>query len=635
MLQSIRENVSGWVAGVIISLLTIPFALWGINNYFVSSVEDYVAKVNDYEISTSEFQERLRQYQQRMQAMFGDSLDASYFQQPLIKRQLLDSLIQERLLIDEATSQGFAVDSKTLAETIAGFEAFQIDGQFNPEVYRSLLKQRLMSPQQFEQDIAEQILMSQVPQLLTSTAVLGEAELNVLASLRFQKRSWNYLLLDEMAIADKPEVSDEEIKSYYEENSERYMTEEKIRIAYIEINEEDFLDDVEVDEAVISERYEAQKQRFITPARRKVSHILIELAEDASDEEMQAADKRMQEVIGKLESGSSFSELAREYSEDPGSSESGGDLGWVDKGMMVPEFEQAMLALNEVGQVSEVVRSPFGLHLIRLNAYEPETGLELSEARPELEAEYRKEQAERRYLDAADKAVDLSYEFSENLKITAEELGLQVQESDWFTRTNGDGIAALDNIRDTAWSDAIMYEAVNSDPVEIGKNHTVILRLLDRQDPELKPLEAVRETISVSIYSEKLGNMLTDLYGKMKQTVQEGKTMSELATEFDLGLMEEKEIARTGSDAANPQLKQHVFATAVNQDAPKCVELSTQSYACFRLTAVNNGSLSALSDEEKEQLANELKRRSGNAELNALLASLKSKAEIKIQEDRL
>lgn len=634
MLQVIRDKVTGWIAGVIIGLLTIPFALWGVNNYFTAQVDNYIAKVNDDEISPGEFQNRFRQYQERMNSMFGGSLGAEYFDQPLIKRQFLQSLIQEKLLTQLVQSENLQISASELSTTIAGFESFQVDGKFNPEVYRSLLRQRMMSAQEFEQDIARQILLSKIPQSLSQSAFLTDAELAQSIALEQQKRSFDYAILDASALTDDIQFEENEIQAYYTQHQEDFMIPEKVVVEYLELKASDYLSEVEIDEALILERFESQKTRFVIPERRKVSHILVEVAADASEETKSAAQDKIKMLQDKLAEGESFADLARSYSEDPGSKDIGGDLGWVETGVMVAEFEAGMNLLTQAGDISEPVESPFGIHLIRLDEYEPEQGKSFEDAKPELVLDYQEEQAEKSYLDLADQLVEQAFEDPNSLEPAAEAIGLSLRKSEAFAETGGTGLFANPEVIKTAFSSVVKNESQNSDPIDLADNHMMVLRVDEVLPSEPQALDEVRDMIVNQLKFNRAKEKLAEAVTSVETALSTGENLQAALDANGYTLETLEDMART-TPGQVPGLQEKIFQVSAQEFDPACEELSEGRILCYQLTKVVDGEAAQLAMEEKQQIENRLNQAYSNAELTALIKDLETKADIIIEEDRL
>jgi len=363
MLQAIRDRVTGIVAIFVLGLLAVPFLFFGLDSYMRGVPQDAVATVGDAEISASEFQTSFAQYRQRLRQQMGDRYNEVETNQPTVRREHLETMIDELLLREYAEDLGLRVSDRAIAELIRGIEAFQIEGQFNPDVYRQALRAAGESPASFERNVREDFQTRLVPQALSESSIVTETEVDRLIALQRQTRQVSLVDIAAEPFVESVDVSDEDIQQYYDENLERFTTEERVRLAYVSLEPDRLIEDVSLTEEELRQRYEAARQRYLTPEARRASHILI-TAESAEDG--QSAQALAEQLAERIEAGESFEEIAEAYSDDPVSAESGGDLGWIEPEDMVDPFEDALYALDEPGAVSAPVETQFGWHLIRL-----------------------------------------------------------------------------------------------------------------------------------------------------------------------------------------------------------------------------------------------------------------------------
>lgn len=636
MLQAIREKTAGWIAGFVVALLAIPFALWGINNYFVAQVETWVAKVNDQEISQADFQQRLSNYRRRMRAMMGESFDPAMFEEPEFKRQFLDDMIRQRVLLQAVRDAGYTVPPQRVASEIAGYEAFQVDGSFSGERYRQTLQRIGMTPRQFEQQVREDLLSQQLVSALRESQLVTDRLLNDMIRLQNQTRSFQYFVLPTDDYLDQVNVSDEEVREYYESHPEEFMTPEKVRIRHLELDARDLADEVSVDEATLRSWFEDNRSSYLTEEQRLASHILIEVPEDAEEGGTEEARKEAEAVVERIRGGEDFAEVAREVSDDPGSANAGGDLGWIERGQMPQAFEEALFALGE-GEVSEPVKTGFGYHVIKLRDVQEPRGQTFEQARQEVAADYKAAEAERRFLEQADRLVDLTYENPSSLEPAAEALDLEIQTTGPFTRQGGEGIAADPAVVETAFSDLVLQDRINSDPVELGPNHIVVLRVEEHLPSVRRPLEAVHETIRERLTGEKARALVEERAEAARERLARGETgILELAAE----LGQEPKTAdgvRRNNPGHPATLLDEVFRLPAPKDgaAYHAVSAGGGDRAVVALVDVTPGDPAEASDAERERVRQQLVQAYVSEELSALVESLKADAQVRIAEDRL
>ena len=493
VLQAIRERLTGILAFVILGILIVPFALVGVNQYFTASDPNIVARINDTDITSTDFNRGYSEYRQRMQSILGEDYDPVKFDQLSVRRQYLDSLIDEELITQAAQSMGLDVDDETLAAEIRNIPSFQVDGQFNSDVYESRVWGQGLSPRQFQSRLRAQIAISQLPRNITASSIATPAELREFVALHEQSRTFSAAMAPAVIPAETPEFGEDEILNWYESHADSYRSKEQVIIDYIELDaallpagpppEEDFL----------REQFEAQKGRFIRPEQRRIAHIMIEVPAGSDEAVKETARQTAEELSRRAIAGEDFAVLAQEYSQDTGSAAEGGDLGWVEPGVMVKAFENAMYELSLAAPISEAIETGFGWHVIKLLEIRESTGMSFDEARSLLVAEYKEDKAARAFLEQADRLVDLIYEDPTTLESAALVLGLPVKTAGPFTRDGGEGIAANREVIEASFSDLVLLQRSVSDPVNLDENRLVMIKLNEYLPVALKPLDEVRE----------------------------------------------------------------------------------------------------------------------------------------------
>ncbi|WP_455199629.1 SurA N-terminal domain-containing protein, partial [Kaarinaea lacus] len=484
MLNFIRERAQGWLAAVIVGLLIIPFALWGINEYFGAGGQVVVANVNDTEINQRDFQEAFYDQRARMQQMLGEQYDSRVFDEQ-IKQRTIKELVDQELLIQNADDVGYRVSDETVAATIRSIDAFREDGAFSNELYQQQLQAQGENPSMFESRVKRMMLISQLPDGLGSTVLVTDNDIDEAIRLQKQTRELRYLVLPTSKYRNESVATDEAIKSYYEQNTNQFMTTEQVSVEYVELSvaaiSEKLAKDSPPTEQQLREYFESTASQYTVPEERKARHILIQVEEGADEATINKAREKIEAIQARIKAGESFEALAKELSEDPGSSELGGDLGYFGRGIMDPGFEDAAYSLK-VGEVSEPVMSSFGFHLIKLEDIRESQSRKFEDVRDSLVAEYQKNAAEREYFDVAEKLTNLAYEIPDSLSEVASQLDLELKKSPFFGRTGGPGIFSNQRIANAAFSDDVLKQGYNSEPLSVGENHVVVLRLLEHKE---------------------------------------------------------------------------------------------------------------------------------------------------------
>ena len=636
VLQSIRDRLNGIIAIFIISLLVIPFAFVGVSSYFTSGANNTVAMVNDQEITLNEFNQAFQNYRRRMQAQLGSAFDPEAFNQPLVRRQLLDQMINEELLAQVAEEAGLAVSDADLALAIRSLPAFEVDGEFNSDVYMQRLQAQGITPEQFERDMRSAMVLDQFPTAIASSAIATPWEISDYARLQDQKRAFSALIVPAQTDAEA-QFSEDEIQAWYETHQADYMSEEQVVINYLELDAAELGGGVEVSEDQLRARFEEQQARFITPEARLASHILIEVDPEAPQVDVESARTLASELAERARAGEDFAALAQEYSQDLGSAEEGGDLGWIEPGYMVEAFEEGLYELTPEQSISEPVQTRFGWHVIKLREIRPSEGMTFTEAREILLEEYEAEDAERRFIEQADRLIDIIYEDPTTLAAAADELGLPVLEAGPFGRSGGpDGVAANPDVVNAAFSDLVLGQRSVSDPVDLGENHIVLLLLKQHMPEAVRPLEDVREDVVAALQRERAMEQARAQAEALLAQVGEGAMLSELAEGAGLELVSEEAATRT-QPGLDPALRRELFLLdepAEGEAVRDLVELA-EGYAVVELTAVTAGEVPSGDDVRRQAYSRRIASASATDETWGFLQMLRAQSEIQVFEDRL
>jgi len=663
VLQKIREKLTGILAGVFFAVLIIPFAFVGVNSYFSSDAVNSVALVNDQEITINEFNQSFQNYRRRMQSLMGVNFDAEQFDQAIVRRQHLDSMIDQELLAQLSFEAGLSVANDRLAIAIREIPAFQVDGVFNPDVYQSRLVSQGRTPRQFENDLRSQIILGQFPTAIASSAIGTSWELDGYVRLQEQKRAFQAILVPaqfddsppadtedgdsaedadsetaEVAepVAEESAIEEEAILAWYESHPDDYRSEEQIVIEYLELDAATLGGDAAPDEEELKAQYEEQKSRFISPETRLASHILIEVDTQAPELDIEGARQAAQDLAERVRDGEEFSTLAMENSQDAGSAPEGGDLGWVEPGFMVQTFEDALYELTLEQPISDPVQTGFGWHIIYLREVRPAEGMTFTEARPTILAEYEADRDERLFLEQADRLVDIIYEDPTTLDAAAGELGLEINQVGPFGRSGGDGISANPEVTRASFSDLVMLQGMVSDPVDLAENHLVMIRMAEYLPEALMPLEEVRDQVVESVRSQRAMEAAQATANEILAQVTSGADLSVLGEENDLEVLAAEAASRNGVEVRRDLLRDLFLMEIPGEDGPVNAVLELDDgYAVVQLQSVTDG---VLLDEDvlKAQSFNRrISNATGNSEAFSFMRMLRSQSEIKVFEERL
>ena len=637
VLQSIRERLTGVLAFTILGILVVPFALVGVNQYFTSSGGNIVARVNDKEITTNEFNQSFSNYRRRMQSIMGAAYDPVEFDQLTVRREHLDNLIDQELITQAAQSLGLDVDDATLAEQIRQIPAFQVEGQFNADVYQARLLSQGMTPKQFQAEMRTNFVVTELPKNISESSISTSAEVKEFVGLLEQKRTFNAVLVPAEQSDPPAEFSDEEIVAWHDAHSQDYQSEEQVSIEYIELDADAMPTGAQPDEDYLREQFEAQKARFITPEQREVSHILIEVSPDASEADVETARQTTEDLARRAREGEDFAALAKEYSQDQGSAESGGDLGWVEPGVMVQAFEKAMYELSMESPISDPVQTAYGWHVIELRGIREAAGMNFDEARGTLVSEYEEEERARLFLEQADRLVDLIYEDPTTLESAATVMELPVQTAGPFPRSGGVGIAANPEVVATAFSDLVLLQGSVSDPINLDENRLVMIKLKEHLPVALKPVSEVRDEIIATLRDNLARDEAKARAEALLAALQGSENgLEALATESGLEFSR-LESARRNSFAPDALLVKEIFRlpgpggdTSVDAVLP-----TSGGFAVVQLESVEQGTIEGGSLMTQQQYERVIANGNASLENTALMAQLRAAAVVDVFEDRI
>ncbi len=600
MLLDLRDGIrnSKWLKYLLVTVICIPFALFGIGSYFSGGGPDYAAKVNGEKVSLGAFQNAYQTENARMRQMFGGQIPEGFNSVSMIGNQAMNSVITQEVLRQSTVDNGFAVSDESVASNLFAIEAFNVDGKFDPERYQMQLQSMGVSAAEFEEQYRVDLVMQQLQNSIVSTGFSLPDEERLVKSLRDQKRNLSYISMDLAKKAETIEVSDEDIATYYDDNVSQYNNPEKVIVEYIELNIDDLKADIEVTDADLNGYYDANKTQWVAPELRDASHILLSLDSDASDGDVEEKQGEALALIERLNSGESFEDLAREFSDDTGSAENGGSLGEFGEGVMVPAFEEAAFSMA-VGELSAPVRSDFGFHIIRLDNIIGERGKSFEEVKEEVEDLFRAEAAENRFYEVSEQLQNAAYENSDSLEPAAEETGLQVETSDWIDSTTTEGLGSNRQVLAAALTDDVLNNGLNSETVELGEYHSVVLRTLEHEPPSPKPLDEVKADIQLALQNERATEQLTELANKIVEDLAAGGDPAEIAGANEAEYHETQSVSRSSTEV-DRELVRTVFTMPKPDTTGPVYETVTTSDGNMAVAIFSGVETSEASDTTEE-----------------------------------
>jgi len=484
MLQAINDRIKGWLGIAIVILIGLPFALWGIQSYFDDAGPRYAAKVNNVEISANEFERAVSMQRQTLAQQNNGKLP---IEENELRERTLTQLINQKLLESVTIENDYRVSDAVLALRLQ--QLFTVDGVFDRDRLERVAMSNGMSIPMYEHVMRGELRLQQMQSAITSSAFVTKQEIKNLATLNEQTRDISVITFNIDHFASSSSVTSEEIKQYYDANIQRFMLPEQIKVDFVEITSEALAANIDISEEQITKRYDEYLKAVSGREERQASHILLSASEDRA-----AAKIKADSLKKEIDQGADFSEIAIKHSQDPGSAAQGGDLGWVALGEMVKPFEQALFDMNK-GEVSQVVESQFGYHIIKLSDVRSETIIPLGVKRYEYEDEIKEDSVSSMFYDLSERLATTAYENPDSLDAVVDDLALKVHTSELFTRDEGKGIAENQKLRDIAFSSLVLEQGSNSDVIELSPTHVVVVRLNEHIAAAPIPLAEVSSRI--------------------------------------------------------------------------------------------------------------------------------------------
>jgi peptidyl-prolyl cis-trans isomerase D len=618
MLQAIRDKVTGWIAYGIIFLISVPFALWGVNSYLGGGEAPPAATVNGEEITQSDLDRAYANYRQRLAQLFGGSIPETFGSESMLREQVLGQLIEEIALLQYTRKQQYRIGDEELNRVIRDMNVFQRDGQFDTDIYQAQLRSLGYSALGFEEELRRSGAMEQLQSGILATAFATPILEKQFTDLKNQSRKIRSLTyrVDQAAI----QPGADEIEQHYLSQTDRYRTAEAVRIDFIELSLDGIKQGIEVSEDEVYARYQENKDTYTSEEIRGTSHILIMVS---GDEDAAPAQARITEIRERIVNGESFVDLASELSEDPGSASEGGSLGEVERGVMVPTFEAALFSM-EVDQLSQPVKTPFGWHLIKLHSISGGETQSFETVKSALQDEIRTELAEGQIYDLVENVANIAYEQSDSLLAAAEQLDLTVQTSDWFDRLSGQGIAVEPGVRQMAFSAEVLQQGLNSEAIELDNERVVFIRLNQLRPAVVKPLDQVQELIKSELITIRAREQSLKSGMEALEELNAGKTLDDLAVEWSASISDHGFVERNQS-AIDGAILRRTFTMPKPEQGLVFEGLSVagSNYAIIELSAV----LSNDGDVDRKAL-DELKQARAGAEYQAALKLLADRAEV-------
>jgi len=625
MLENIREGSQGWIAKSILGLVILTFALAGIGSY-TNSVDTSIADVNGEKISQSDFDKAYQAQRNRMAQQFGDmfdtlSADENYMAN--FRNGVLDNLINEKLIDQSSADMSIRVSDERIKTTIRTMTEFQVDGVFDNNRYLAMINQAGFYQ---SSDFRDYLRVEMTRRQLTQAVVASEFNLpyqeKLISALQNQKRNVRFATINAEQFKAGIELTDDEINQYYLANQARFENEEKVKLNYIALDVNDIAKKVEVSDADVKAYYEDNMASFRKDEQRRVAHILVEFGDDEA-----VAKATIEALLTRINAGEDFATLAKESSADTFSGENGGDLDWIERGAMGDAFDEGAFALTEVNSVSGVVQTEFGFHLIKLTDLKAEQVQAFDDVKEELQTKVSNEKAQNKFFELQQEMARLSFESPDSLDEAADAIDAKVITTAWLSKFGN--VAPFNNPKaiETAFSDLVLQENLNSDIIELSDTLSIVIRLEEYQAAEVKPLSGVTAQIRDTLIAQKATEKALTTADALLVSFKAGNDIADQLAAINAVFVEKSNVARSGGD---------IDAT-LSREAFKLPH-PTEGMTSAKTVTLNNGDLALLevqsvvmSDVEKAvdpRAAEQQTQQLAQSAYQSFVEALKADAEI-------
>jgi peptidyl-prolyl cis-trans isomerase D len=553
------------IVQIILGLMVLPFAFVGVDSYVrdIGNEQD-VAKVAGKPVSAADFENALRSQQDQMRNILGRNFDPAMFESPEVRQQVLDGVINQRLLAERATSLSLTAPDAELKRVILEIPQFQEDGKFSATRYAEALKGIGQSPLQFEQRMRTDLAMQPMQDALARSAFVGVAQTAAYQRLTEEAREVQVAIISPDAYMSRVKVADVDVRAEYDKNPDAYRAPEQIKIEYLQLSQAALGSQITVTPEELKAEYEKRTKEFSAPEERRSSHILLNVDKDdkgAAKADSLTAIKAKAEAIMKQVGGDAakFAEVAKTESKDPGSAAQGGDLGFNARGVMVKPFDDAVFGMK-VGEVSGPIISDFGVHIIRLVEVKAERVRPFDEVKAQLETETKQTRASKLFSESAEKFQNRVYEEADGFDKVAADLKLTPVKTDWLTRSQVQAIAAGNQkFAQAVFLPANIATKKNMEAIDLGNNSMISARVIEHKPSAVRPFDDVKAQISTQVQRR----AATEL--AVKDGVEKTKTVANGA---DAGLTfgaTQKLTRQSQVPGVNANLAKQVFAADVSK----------------------------------------------------------------------
>ncbi|MDX8388372.1 MAG: SurA N-terminal domain-containing protein [Ghiorsea sp.] len=632
MLESMRKHAQGWLAKVLLGAIILSFALWGVGDYFTGNQIETVAEVDGEVIHHVEFQETYQRQLNSYRSMIGESFTKEMADQLGVKNETIQTMINRKLMLIEAESLGLIVPDQAVLGTVQSNPAFQEDKGFSSTRYQGLVRQMgFASARDYENYLRQSIMIETLQKGLTESATVSEKEVLAKFKEKFEKRVLAAVVVNPNDLKSDINVSDEQARAWYDSHSSMYQSPLKVELQTVEINAAKFSAELEISDADVEKAYAERQTEFTTPEKRRASHILVSVAQDASEDVLAMAQAKVDAAKARLDAGESFADVAKDVSDDPAASE-GGSLGLFERGAMVAEFEDSVFSDLKVGEVSDAVRTQFGLHLIQLNEIQAETVRDLAEVKDNIRKQL-KDQA------AADEAYNLSRDLDnalgmeDSLAEAAAVVNLKVRKLGKLSTENVLADPLLSASKELQTKAFSTMPGASVEIIEVSNGQFVALEVMARIDPETMEYDEVVKRVYNDVRSDQAVKKAQSIAADILAEGQAGTGIDALAQKFAQPKYISKPVLNSG-EGDDASWLQGVLAKSFLAPESTWVDATIPTGQGFAVVFVQNvdEANSATFDTEADAVRDEAVKAKGAVRFARWMASVRDRHEISVND---
>ncbi|MGI9228414.1 MAG: SurA N-terminal domain-containing protein [Gammaproteobacteria bacterium] len=634
MLQNIRDKVTGWAAGVIFTLLIIPFALWGVNSYFEGGGEVVAIYVNGEDISLRDYQQTQQLVRQRWRENTEEPVTEEV--ESILKEQAIEQLIRTVLFNQYSDKVQMFVSDSDVASTLRQLPAFSDEDGFNINLLRAYTATRGLSTSEFMQQMREDLLAEQLRGAFYDSGFVTESEALFLAGIKNEKRDIEYVVLSSDELKASLDISDEEVAGYYEENETLFMEPEKVKLEYLVLSAGKLADDIIVEEDEVQAWFEENRQNYEVAGQRHIRQVLVKLPEGAADETVAAMQDKAQELYGLIQAGQSLEQVAT------GNAEQGEDenvefseFEFLTEGILEAGVDEVLFAMED-GEISEPIETKYGFHIIELVEIKGGVSVTLEDIRDQVVTDMKLTQAEELLYDKSDRLATLTYEHPETLDVAAEELGVEILQSDYISRAEpGAGVVAEPEALNAAFSESVLELGENSELLELANGRLMVLRVSDRVEAALQSLDSVQEQIVTRIKFERASDLTKEKGEAIIAALDEGSVAADVAGEYDIDWQSATGILREDETVNRAVLRLAFNSGRPTGDKPLVsgTSLGSGDYAIVIINQVQQASLDEIKKADIKAMREQLLSIRAATDWQDITGELRRNADVEIYEE--